>query len=281
VVGWTASHKPPEIGKMLPSRSVKLSGMHTIGIDLSAETRKTAVCSIHWEPPEVRLHDRDLADEGLVELIGDADLTGIDSPFGWPDDFVRAISAHTCVEGLADWASISEQKRRRLRLRATDRYLHDEFGLNPLSVSTSWLGSVALRAAWLQARCIERGLDVDRSGLSGILAEVYPGAALRYWNLLDGRTTYKGNGPAAKKVRERIVQELQRAGLRGATGEVAERCVADDDEVDALVCALVARAVVQNQTVRPFDDLTEVARREGWIHMPTSSIADIVASRNS
>jgi predicted RNase H-like nuclease len=251
--------------------------MRTIGVDLSAETRKTAVCSIDWDAAEVRLHDRDLADESLVELIGEARLTGIDSPLGWPDDFVRAVAAHASLEHFADWSEVSEQKRRRLRLRATDQYLHDEFGLNPMSVSTSWLGSVALRAAWLQERCIDRGLDVNRSGVSGKIAEVYPGAALLRWGFLGRGVKYKGRGLAERKVRKEIVEQLQRTVLRSDIRGVAARCVADDDELDALVCAVVARAVIANRTLRPPRELAEIAGREGWIHMPkTERFNDVV-----
>ncbi len=49
----------------------------------------------------------------------------------------------------------------------------------------------------------------------------------------------------------------------------------DDDGLDAFVCALVACAVVLGQTTRPPLHHVDVARREGWIHFPTASLAEL------
>jgi hypothetical protein len=44
--------------------------------------------------------------------------------------------------------------------------------------------------------------------------------------------------------------------------------VASDHVLDAFVCALVARAVLDGATTPPSSDDWAVARREGWIHVP-------------
>ena len=46
----------------------------------------------------------------------------------------------------------------------------------------------------------------------------------------------------------------------------------DDDGLDAFVCAVVARAALAGQTIHPGPEHLDVARREGWIHVPTGEL---------
>ena len=45
-------------------------------------------------------------------------------------------------------------------------------------------------------------------------------------------------------------------------------CVASDHAFDAFVSSLVARAVARGKTARPPKKQRELARQEGWIHVP-------------
>jgi hypothetical protein len=45
-------------------------------------------------------------------------------------------------------------------------------------------------------------------------------------------------------------------------------CIESDDRLDAVVCALVARAAERGKTVPPTDEQSRLARIEGWIHLP-------------
>ena len=94
--------------------------MRTLGIDLSAQDRKTAACAIVWadgravveEPIIGTAKDDDVA--WLADLITKATCTGIDAPFGWPDGMVTAVSdwAHN-----RPWTSSGKDG---LRYRLTD-----------------------------------------------------------------------------------------------------------------------------------------------------------------
>ena len=44
--------------------------------------------------------------------------------------------------------------------------------------------------------------------------------------------------------------------------------MASDDALDAVLCALIARAAALGLTVPPPDQDRERARAEGWIHLP-------------
>jgi hypothetical protein len=50
--------------------------------------------------------------------------------------------------------------------------------------------------------------------------------------------------------------------------ELRAQCAGSDHAFDAFVSALVARAVERGKTDRPRKRQRELARREGWIHVP-------------
>jgi hypothetical protein len=48
--------------------------------------------------------------------------------------------------------------------------------------------------------------------------------------------------------------------------------VVNDHELDALVCAVVARMARTGRTHEISEEHLETARREGWIHVPVSPL---------
>jgi predicted nuclease with RNAse H fold len=244
----------------------------TIGIDLSADPKKTALCIVDWEARAVRLRMRPVHDEHIVEEVRNADAAAIDVPLGWPDAFVDALRCHS--EHL-DWPPLGVEPpadRKPLRFRATDLHVQSA-GARPLSVSTDRIGVSAMRGARIQALLEGDGVAVDRSGMSGRLSETYPAAALRAWGLVcEG---YKGKDGAT--VRVRLLQSL--FAECGVFAPAAADCLSgcDDDDLDAFVCAVVARAVQLGNTNPPRPDELEVARREGWIHVPNAALRDIMS----
>lgn len=245
--------------------------MRTLGIDLSANPLKTGACTIDWSVGTVEFVRRPATDDDLVRAMGAVDLVGIDIPLGWPDGFVEAVAAH---HDGASWPVIDVESpfdREPLRFRRTDIAAR-QGGSLPLSVSTDRIGVAAMRGARLQGLARRSGLDVDRSGTSGRIAEVYPAAALRRWGLRS--SGYKGRANAAACALLGVDLAARCGPLAPAVGALVEGC--DDDGLDAIVCAIVARAVLLGKTVVPAAEDVEVARREGWIHVPTVDIATIV-----
>ncbi|MCC5477862.1 DUF429 domain-containing protein [Streptomyces barringtoniae] len=254
--------------------------MVTVGVDLAARARRTAVCRVVWGPggglavefvvPE--------ADEQLLAVVRAADKTGLDCPLGWPSHFVATVLAHHQGARLPPPVRFGDRADGRpgldaLRFRLTDDLTWKATSLRPpLSVSTDLLGVVALRAAYLMDQLAASGVAVPRDG-SGPVAEVYPAAALRRWGI-HLTASYKTPTPGARAVRERIVRSLE-AGLGPALPEaVRARCVDSHDHLDALVCALVARAVLVGDTLWPRSaDERALARQEGWIHLPGTDLA--------
>ncbi len=74
--------------------------MITIGIDLASQPKKTAACVLKWNTSDATVERLalDINDETLLELADMGDKVGIDVPFGWPETFVRAVSAHHSLQ---------------------------------------------------------------------------------------------------------------------------------------------------------------------------------------
>lgn len=106
--------------------------------------------------------------------------------------------------------------------------------------------------------------------MTGLVCETYPDPAIRklgLWPRKAGtRDSYKGD---ARALRESIVRRLIEDGPWLQLSPTHQQaCIESDDCLDALVCALVARAVERRLTVPPPADLADEAKSEGWIHLP-------------
>jgi predicted nuclease with RNAse H fold len=245
--------------------------MRTLGIDLSADPRKTAACTIDWDTHEVRLLSRPASDEVLVEALGKVDVSGIDVPLGWPDDFIDALLSHRDRVGWPPAPHQPPGDREALRFRTTDLFVR-QAGALPLSVSTDRIGVAAMRGARIQHLATTSGIVIDRSGLTGRAIEAYPAAALRAWGLAS--SGYK-RPPNAEVLKDLVGAFARRCGpLTRAVEGVLNGC--DDDDFDALVCAVVARASLRGMTTPPDSTQLASAQREGWIHVPTASIEEII-----
>jgi len=257
---------------MLPDLMVDDAPAVTIGIDMASKPVKTAMCAITWRGDHaVAAFDPDTSDDHIVDVLESADKVGLDCPLGWPEPFVRAITAHSQMAPWPGRGLDPEQYRRMLAHRETDRVIRGS-GRPPLSVSTDRIGIVAMRFAGIADALARRGRAIDRSG-NGLLAEVYPAAALRAWGLPD--RGYKGKGQAAgvSVLLEALLDRVP--WLRFADG-AEDICRTSHDALDALICALVARAIVLNRTRWPdTDERWRLAAIEGWIHVPTGDPLDL------
>ncbi|MFW5688904.1 MAG: DUF429 domain-containing protein [Spirochaetota bacterium] len=237
--------------------------MRTLGIDLASSDKKTGVCQLRWSGGRVTVDHLEVAadDDTLVDLASRSDAVGIDAPFGWPSSFTGFVTGQVSA---GQWTT---QLRDELRFRRTDMRVRERTGGWPLSVSSDRIALAAMRCALLLAR-----LEVmDRSG-DGRVFETYPAAALNVWGLTS--RGYKGRKGAQK--RSALVAELARAAPWLDLSEAHRlRCAENDDALDALVGALLARAAARGLTERPPDEHLADARREGWIHIPVGGLDEL------
>ena len=246
--------------------------MRVIGIDLAASPASTGVVVVEGTAGGwcARPVDGTADDDLLVSLAARADAIGVDAPLGWPDAFVEAVGAHHRGE---PWTGTTD--RRPLTHRLTDDLTRSVVGRYPLSVSADLLGVVAMRAALLQQRWADEiwgGVPAPRDG-SGVVSETYPAAAFAAWGIECRGYKARSRPDEARTVRGAIVQELTRSTSSWLdSSAVGVDAVANDHLLDAWVCALIALAVRTGATSEPDEAQRGTARREGWIHVPTSPL---------
>jgi hypothetical protein len=255
----------------------------TLGIDLASQPKNTALCWIGWEPGRAWVAGllKGVDDDGVTPLDDELLISAmsrpwrgfpapskvaIDAPLGWPVDFVRGVG------DLAAWPVGVGGERDRLERRATDHWIRRTTGKRPLSVTTERIAYAAMRAAGLLAHCEALlTVQIDRTGVMGLICEAYPDPAIRAFGIWPDdagpRESYKGD--ARRPLRERIIVRLLKAApWLELSAEQRQACADSDHCLDALVCALVARASERGLTLPPPDKLEHEARSEGWIHLP-------------
>ncbi|MGK3955469.1 DUF429 domain-containing protein [Arthrobacter sp. R4] len=249
--------------------------MKTLGVDLAASTKKTAVAVLEWNTGTARLEHLalDVNDQEIVELFGRSSMTGIDCPVGWPDAFLPFLTGHLNfdVRPVLDHDGI--EGRRLLAYRDTDRFVTGHTGLIPLSVAADRLAHPAMRCAVIQAKIAAGHGPQARDG-SGRLAEVYPAASLKIWGLLA--RGYKGRGAPEAERLGAILEHLRAAAPWLDLAGHEDRLAASDDLLDSVIASLTARAVAVGQTLRPPEPYAAAALTEGWIHVPSGELAGLV-----
>jgi predicted nuclease with RNAse H fold len=238
-------------------------GERTIGVDLSAQPNRTAACVLEWRPQEAKVLElvHGLTDDDFEDIIGRHNPTkvAIDAPFGWPAPFVAAVARYP-ADG--EWIELDT---RPLVLRTTDLAVQDIARQRPLSVSSDRIAVCAMRCGQLLTR-LAKNEPLDRTG-GGLVAEVYPAAALRMWSL-DPRG-YKGNKPGQREKRKLLTRKVAEAtsGWLPLSHHLPEIAVSDH-LLDALISALIGRAVDLGSTLEVPVANRQLAAVEGWIHLP-------------
>jgi predicted nuclease with RNAse H fold len=239
--------------------------MLTVGVDLSAEDKKTCMASIQWNTDGALVVDLQtrVNNHAIVRAAADAEKVGIDCPFGWPISFVEFITEH--AEGsVRPRRGVAIDWRRALANRSTDLVVRDRTPLIPLSVSADRISHAAMRCAALLSELAAAGVPVDRSGQTGAVAEVYPAASLYRWNL-----TYRGyKRPENSAKLNGLVDDLLTLAPWLKLSKYESLCRESDDAFDGVIAAMTARAVICKLTEPPTATQVEAAQREGWIVLP-------------
>lgn len=249
--------------------------MRTVGVDLAAEPERTGVAVLDWADGRAVVDSVRLGvdDTALLATLEDADKAGFDCPLGWPEPFVDFVVAHRAGEIAVPTGMAGRDWRRHLAYRTTDAVVRASTGLVPLSVATDRIGLTAIRAAGLLAALAAAGRPVDRSG-AGVVVEVYPAAALRCWGLPHRGYKRPANAAALDTLTDLLLAAMPGLDL----GPSEALCRRSDDALDAVVCALVARAAALGRTGTPTAAEVSAAATEGWIAVPVGSLVDLTGA---
>ena len=237
--------------------------MLTIGVDLAAEPKGTAVAGIEWADGRAQLVSLMLGvtDNHIVEASSSADKIGIDCALGWPEKFVDFVVNHRAFnhEVNRDFGAIAWRKG--LSYRETDRRVREATGRWPLSVATDRLGVTALRCAGLMERLGAAGVVVDRAGFGGVV-EVYPAGSLKIWGF--DTVGYRASADSRSTLLNAITSKVPWIDFSEFRETMIESC----DAFDAVIASLATRAAAIGAATLPSDNDLAIARVEGWIALP-------------
>lgn len=246
--------------------------MLTAGVDLSADPKKTGVATLQWSDHDAHVTSLSVGghtDSDLVELIQQVDKTGIDCPLGWPIAFIDYLIAHRA----GGRELVVPETRHPLTNRATDLHLRRQLRLQPLSVSADRIGAAAMRCAAILSGLTRSDVEVDRTGLTGPVVEVYPAAALKIWGV--AHQGYKGRERDNAARRAQLVVAVGHVLPWLDLGEYAELCVETDDAFDAVLCAAIAGLAARHLVEQIPQEHLAAAAVEGWIALPGPASASI------
>lgn len=245
--------------------------MKTVGIDLAAEPKGTALSEVEWSPGSAKLVQLILGanDQEILVHSEGADKVGIDCALGWPVEFVKFLQQQTNVdssefsfEGGINW-------RRRIAFRETDRRVRAVTGRWPLSVATDRLGMTALRCSGLLSKFRQAGVSVDRSG-AGLLVEIYPSATLRLWGF--DASGYRNSS----EIRARLLEEIRSRAPWLQFGDFLNQLTNSCDAFDSLIAALATRSAALGFFEPPSGEVRNVAEIEGWIALPNRTLEELL-----
>lgn len=254
--------------------SASQSTTQVIGIDCATDSRKVGLALGRFAtgrlevtkaqcggtPEELLATVCDWLDSGARVLLA------LDAPLGWPNALGKALAMHAAGQNIdVDGGESQAAAAELLFRRKTDREVTTRCGKRPLDVGADRIARTAHAALRLLGALRRRNGGpiplawspdfTDRC----VAIEVYPAATLTARGI--GCLSYKGNTPADRTERERILDSLQNHLTLRAN---AEELLNDADVLDAVVCTLAAADFLRGDAYPPDPD-DPIVRKEGWI----------------
>jgi hypothetical protein len=187
----------------------------------------------------------------------------MDAPLGWPQALGLSLVKHVPGNPL-------DQNANKLFRRATDNFVREKTGKQPLDVGADKIARVSEAAL----RTINELRHVSGFRLPvleepGVLSEpgiieVYPAATLRAHGLSEKGYKKKAQSSA----REALINGLSDC-MRFLRPEDRAKAIESDNALDAAICAIAAADFLHGNVHFPPNH--DLARKEGWIWFFNSS----------
>ncbi|MFC2076713.1 DUF429 domain-containing protein [candidate division KSB1 bacterium] len=190
--------------------------------------------------------------------INERTLIALDAPLGWPAPLGEALPAHRAGDPLSAEANAMFR-------RLTDDTVAERVGKRPLDIGADRIARTAHSALSFLGRLrkqtnLEIPLAWNPGTVEGISAiEVYPAGTLSGRGRLH--SGYKGPKEEAFSARRRLINKL--AEEMSFDSEISADMVANNHQLDAVLCLLAAFDFSVGDVIRPSD--LALAKREGWI----------------
>lgn len=260
--------------------------MYFVGIDWATKPKKTAAAVVRTSENGLVLdieHSRkSVTDEMFVAMctkrawhvseppISDSErlVIAVDIPFGWPSAFADWVGTYRPGQ-------IAPPNEQRFKYRVTETTLMGlKAGITPFPVSAQMIAMGARRFASVSTQVLNQDPSVQLrldprelgQGRGTELIEVYPAATMKLFLERKKLPAYKNKIEALHQLAGEVLARVPIAN--------AKEWIANEDQLDAVVCALTAAfctgAVEGWQSAEPDLPLADRQRlaREGWIFHP-------------
>lgn len=239
-----------------------------IGIDCAVQPKNVGLALAFFDEDklEARVKDVRVGDrEGsVVNIVAPwirqyrPALLALDAPLGWPVGLRKALRNHKA-------GKLVRVERKKMFRRETDELVGCIYK-RPLDVGANLIAHTAHQALKLLHELrAQTGQEIPLAWKPSTISrtcaiEVYPAGTLAS-HRFEGRQHYKHNDKNGKTARQKIVAQLERHHVHGASKE--ELLVDNADALDAVLCVLAGVDFLRGEAYEPED--LKLAKKEGWI----------------
>lgn len=237
--------------------------VHIIGIDCSTNPRKLGIAKGVFVDGQLSVTEVATKQTNHVQIISSwlkdspRALIALDAPLGWPQAMGVNLVSHKA-------GVLIDVESNTMFRRHTDSFVKQKLNKQPLDVGANLIARTALFALkLLDSIRKETGMPIPLAWSpqftdTCVAIEVYPAATLEARDISS--SGYKK--PEKPEPRKEILRLLE--------GEFQVECnehtiVANDDNLDAVLCLLAAVDFLRGETYAPAPDMMNTVENESWI----------------
>jgi hypothetical protein len=240
-----------------------VNSVDIIGIDCSTNHRKLGIAKGHYSDGKLSITEVTTGQPNHVQTISSwlkkstRSLIALDAPLGWPQAMGANLASHRA-------GAVIDIEPNSMFRRHTDWFIKQKIGKQSLDVGSNLIARTALFALNLiDSIRKETGSPIPLAWSpqfveTSAAIEVYPAATLEARGISSS-----GYKKPAQLDRRREILSLLGGEIQVECDE--EKIVANDDNLDAVLCLLAAADFVGNKAYKPPPDMKHTVEKESWI----------------
>lgn len=234
-----------------------------VGIDCSTNTRKLGIAKGVFSDGELAVTEVISGQRNYVQIIASwvrnspRTLVALDAPLGWPEAMGSNLASHKA-------GAVIDVDSNTMFRRYTDSFIKQAINKQSLDVGANLIARTALFALKLiESIRKETGKQIPLAWTSRFAntcaaIEVYPAATLESRGISSS-----GYKKTEQLERRREILSLLRNEIQFKCDE--ESVVANDDNLDAVLCLLAAADFLGDKAYKPSPDMKRTVEKESWI----------------